>query len=82
MRIEVEAIEDIRNFGGALIAKKGRKGYIWGYEADYKEVADKYGFGQEVKEHRYFSVVFEGNKINREVPNKSLRKCEGEKDNG
>ena len=69
----MEAIEDIRNFGGALIAKKGRKRYIWGYEADY---ADKFGFGQEVKEHRYFSVVFEGNKINRDVPNKSLRKCE------
>jgi hypothetical protein len=71
--IEVEAIEDIRNFSGALIAKKGRKGIIWGYEADY---VDRFGLGQEVKEHRYFYVQFEGNKINREVLNKSIKRLE------
>ena len=72
--IEVEAIEDIRNFAGVLIARKGRKGIIWGYDS-YS--IDRFGFGPEVKEHRYFSVLFDGNKINRDVPNKSIKRICG-----
>ena len=57
---EVEAIEDIKNYGGALIAKKGRRGKILDDEKPL--------FG-------YARVLFDGNKIFRDVPCKALRKC-------
>jgi hypothetical protein len=63
--IEVEAIEDIRNYGGKLIAKKGRRGRIL---EDWKEL------GPNVKVFCYASVLFDGNKVFRDVPCRSLKK--------
>lgn len=73
-KVQIEAIEDIRNFGGRLIASKGRKGIIDRSDAEY------WGVGTEVKQHWHVRVLFDGNKIHREVPNKSLRLCGGDQD--
>ena len=74
--IRVEAIEDIRSYVsgisaeryGHLIAKKGRQGWI--DECDVKMLSENYLYD-------YVYVLFDGNKIRRHVPNKSLRTVMG-----
>ena len=73
-KVQIEAIEDIRNYGGRLVASKGRKGIIDRSDAEY------WGIGTEVKQHCHIRVLFDGNKIHRDVSNKSLRLCEGGKE--
>ena len=70
--VRVEATEDIRNYSpgtsaernGNLIAKKGRQGWIYEYHANMLLKTYPYD---------YIDVTFDGNKIRRHVPNKSLK---------
>ena len=70
-KAKVEAIEDIRAFSsgvsterdGHLIAKKGRQG--WVDDSDVKRLSKDYPYD-------YVDVLFNGNKIKRNVPNKTL----------
>ena len=73
--VRIEAIEDIRSYtsgvstecNGYLIARKGRLGWV-----------DEYNAEKLLKNHfyDYVDVLFDGNKIRRNVPNRSLKLVE------
>lgn len=70
--IRVEAIEDIRSYSsgvstecnGYLIARKGRLGWI--DEDDAEKLSENHCYN-------YVDVLFDGNKIRRNIPNRSLK---------
>lgn len=70
-KIRVGATEDIRSYssgvsierGGHVIAKKGRQGCV--DISDIEKLSKNYPYD-------YVDVLFDGNKIRRNVPNKSL----------